>query len=138
MKSSRAMKSRTPIITAPHVIKVPKNFLIFRSLQLSLAVLVLSLSIYGIVIMTNPITGVILSLVTVSSWRPRSSVATAHRRCSHSAQSLLQPIHLSLLTEISQESITTGLSSYWNPSSLSSGYSLSLTYRFLLAKPFTF
>ncbi|KFY17197.1 hypothetical protein V492_00825 [Pseudogymnoascus sp. VKM F-4246] len=62
----RAMisKSRSPIITASHVVKVPKNFLIFRSLQLVLALLVLSLSIYGAVIMTKPMAGVILSLVT--------------------------------------------------------------------------
>lgn len=61
------MKSRIPIATAPHVVKVPNHFLLIRSLQLSLAVLVLSLSIYGTVLMTSPITGIILSLVTVSS-----------------------------------------------------------------------
>ncbi|KFX96285.1 hypothetical protein O988_05390 [Pseudogymnoascus sp. VKM F-3808] len=55
---------RFPIVTASHVVKVPKNFLIFRSLQLSLALLVLGISIYGAVIMITPISGVVLSLVT--------------------------------------------------------------------------
>lgn len=69
MDTWRAMisKSKVPIVTASHVVKVPKNFIIFRSLQLSLALLVLSVSIYGAVVMTAPLAGVILSLVTVSS-----------------------------------------------------------------------
>ncbi|KFY30432.1 hypothetical protein V493_01926 [Pseudogymnoascus sp. VKM F-4281 (FW-2241)] len=66
MDTWRAMisKSKLPIVTASHVVKVPKNFIILRSLQLSLALLVLSLSIYGAIIMTTPMAGVILSLVT--------------------------------------------------------------------------
>ncbi|KFX89139.1 hypothetical protein V490_07211 [Pseudogymnoascus sp. VKM F-3557] len=66
MDTWRAMisKSRFPIVTASHVVKVPKNFLIFRSLQLSLALLVLGISIYGAVIMITPISGVVLSLIT--------------------------------------------------------------------------
>ncbi|KFZ19531.1 hypothetical protein V502_03592 [Pseudogymnoascus sp. VKM F-4520 (FW-2644)] len=66
MDTWRAMisKSKVPIVTASHVIKVPENFIIFRSLQLSLALLVLSVSIYGAVVMTAPLAGVILSLVT--------------------------------------------------------------------------
>lgn len=135
MDTWRAMisKSKVPIVTASHVVKVPKNFIIFRSLQLSLALLVLSVSIYGAVVMTAPLAGVILSLVTVSSWLPRSSVATANRPCSRSAPSLLHPIRLSLLTEIFRGYITTGSSSRWKPLSLSSGCSRSLSYRFQLA-----
>ncbi|KFY92146.1 hypothetical protein V498_05133 [Pseudogymnoascus sp. VKM F-4517 (FW-2822)] len=66
MDTWRAMISKTklPIVTASHVVKVPKSFLIFRSLQLSLALLVLGLSIYGTVVMTSPLAGVVLSLVT--------------------------------------------------------------------------
>ncbi|OBT79779.1 hypothetical protein VF21_01436 [Pseudogymnoascus sp. 05NY08] len=78
MDTWRAMISRTtsPIVTASHVVRVPKSFLIFRSLQLSLALLVLSLSIYGSIIMTTPMAGVILSLITAIIVASYTLVAT--------------------------------------------------------------
>lgn len=110
MDTWRAMISKTklPIVTASHVVKVPKSFLIFRSLQLSLALLVLGLSIYGTVVMTSPLAGVILSLVTVSRRLPGSTMTTANRPCSRSARSSLHHIRSSLLTETCRRSITTG------------------------------
>lgn len=126
-------KSRFPIVTASNVVKVPKNFLVLRSLQLSLALLVLSLSIYGAVVMITPIAGVFLTLIAVSSWNPRSTVATANRSCSRSAQSSLHPIRLSLLTEIFRGFITTGSFFRWKHLCFSSGCSRSLFWRFQLA-----
>lgn len=117
MDTWRAMisRSRSSIITASHVVKVPKNFLIIRSLQLSLALLVLSISIYGAVIMSTPISGVVLSLVTVSIWLSIFSVATTDGPYSRSAPSSLHPIRWSLRTETFRGSITTGSSSRWKP-----------------------
>jgi hypothetical protein len=117
MDTWRAMisKSRFPIVTASHVVKVPKNFLIFRSLQLSLALLVLGISIYGAVIMITPISGVVLSLITVCVCLPRCSVAIADRPSSRSARLSLHPIRCSLLTEMFRGSIITGPSFRWKP-----------------------